>query len=63
MTNRLRAIDSNFIEQALTLRRHYLPNENDSTENLARAIWLDNRYWENNAISVANGISLAFKGE
>ncbi|MFI7973232.1 MULTISPECIES: DUF6890 family protein [Serratia] len=45
------------------MRRHYLPNENDSTENLARAIWLDNRYWENNAISVANGISLAFKGE
>ncbi|QDL30633.1 hypothetical protein EGO53_26935 [Serratia liquefaciens] len=59
----MRAIDGNFIEQALTLRRHYLPNENDSTENLARAIWLDNRYWENNAISVANGISLAFKGE
>ncbi|WP_424836036.1 DUF6890 family protein, partial [Serratia marcescens] len=22
------------------MRRHYLPNENDSTENLARAIWL-----------------------
>ncbi|MGQ6163722.1 DUF6890 family protein [Serratia sp. IR-2025] len=63
MTNRLQAIDGNFIEQALTLRRHYLPNENDSTENLARAIWLDNRYWENNAISVANGISLAIKGE
>nr|DAL64236.1 MAG TPA_asm: hypothetical protein [Caudoviricetes sp.] len=40
-----------------------MPNENDSTENLARAIWLDNRYWENYAISVANGISLAFKGE
>ncbi|WP_434091633.1 DUF6890 family protein [Serratia marcescens] len=59
----MRAIDNNFIEQALTLRRYYLPAENDSSENLARAIWLDNRYWENMRVATANGISLAFKGE
>jgi len=45
------------------LRRHYLPQENDDPENLARAVWLDNRHWENQRIAVANGIALAFKGE
>ncbi|MCA6222747.1 MULTISPECIES: DUF6890 family protein [Photorhabdus] len=45
------------------MRRHYLPNENDNKDNLARAIWLDNRYWENMRIATANGIALALKGE
>ncbi|WP_440583767.1 DUF6890 family protein [Xenorhabdus bovienii] len=45
------------------LRRHYLPTENDNTESLARAIWLDNRHWEYARIATANGIALAFKGE
>ncbi|WP_416359036.1 DUF6890 family protein [Atlantibacter subterraneus] len=45
------------------LRRHYLPNENDDPESLARAVWLDNRYWDNYRIAVANGIALAIKGE
>ncbi|WP_323840655.1 DUF6890 family protein [Photorhabdus africana] len=45
------------------MRCHYLPNENDNTDNLARAIWLDNRYWENMRIATANGIALALKGE
>ncbi|WP_426577977.1 DUF6890 family protein [Xenorhabdus stockiae] len=45
------------------MRRHYLPNENDNTESLARAIWLDNRYWEYTRIATANGIALALKGE
>ncbi|EPF6560919.1 MULTISPECIES: DUF6890 family protein [Serratia] len=45
------------------MRRYYLPAENDSSENLARAIWLDNRHWENMRVATANGISLAFKGE
>ncbi|HIE3902645.1 TPA: DUF6890 family protein [Serratia marcescens] len=45
------------------MRRYYLPAENDSSENLARAIWLDNRHWENVRVATANGISLAFKGE
>ncbi|WP_427197633.1 DUF6890 family protein [Morganella morganii] len=26
-------------------------------------MWFDNKYWENMRIAVANGISLAFKGE
>ncbi|WP_411841395.1 DUF6890 family protein [Serratia rhizosphaerae] len=46
----------------LALRRHYLPGEPDDQESLARAIWLDNRYWHNMAIAVNNGIGRAFKG-
>ncbi|WP_420856663.1 DUF6890 family protein [Yersinia ruckeri] len=26
-------------------------------------MWLDNRYWENTRIAIANGIGVAFKGE
>ncbi|XYQ55567.1 DUF6890 family protein [Pectobacterium carotovorum] len=59
----MRAIDNNFIEQALTLRRHYLPHEPDDNDNLARAVWLDNSHWEKMHIAVANGIALALKGE
>jgi len=25
-------------------------------------LWLDNRYWENQRVAVANGIALALKG-
>ncbi|WP_237387920.1 DUF6890 family protein [Xenorhabdus sp. Sc-CR9] len=60
---RVKAIENSLFEQALTLRRHYLPNENDEAESLARAIWLDNRYWEYTRIATANGIALALKGE
>ncbi|WP_374106954.1 DUF6890 family protein [Dickeya zeae] len=63
LTQRLRAIENNFLEQALTLRRHYLPAENDDADNLARAVWLANTHWENMRISVANGIALALKGD
>ncbi|PWC18244.1 hypothetical protein DDT56_05080 [Brenneria corticis] len=59
----MRAIDNNFIEQALTLRRHYLPHEPDDIDNLARAVWLDNSYWEKMRVAVGNGITLAFKGD
>ncbi|HHR6023515.1 DUF6890 family protein [Providencia alcalifaciens] len=45
------------------MRQRYLPHEPDTEENLAAAIWLDNRHAENMRISVANGIALAFKGE
>ncbi|WP_425353157.1 DUF6890 family protein [Pectobacterium parvum] len=51
----MRAINNNFIEQALTLRRHYLPHEPDDIDNLARAVWLDNSNWEKMRIAVANG--------
>ncbi|MEN3260714.1 hypothetical protein AAH678_30635 [Sodalis endosymbiont of Spalangia cameroni] len=47
----------------LTLRRYYLPHEDDSPDNLARAVWLDNRHWEHTGIAVANGIALALKGD
>ncbi|WP_443089550.1 DUF6890 family protein [Xenorhabdus sp. Sc-CR9] len=56
-------MENSFFEQALILRRHYLPNEPDNSDSLARAIWLDNRYWEYTRVSTANGIALAFKGE
>ncbi|GLY60103.1 MULTISPECIES: DUF6890 family protein [Pectobacterium] len=59
----MRAINNNFIEQALTLRRHYLPHEPDDIDNLARAVWLDNSNWEKMRIAVANGIALAFNGD
>ncbi|WP_404684758.1 DUF6890 family protein [Raoultella terrigena] len=55
-------MDSNGLEQYSILRRYWLPNEDDSPDSLAAALWLDNRYWEYQRISVANGISLAFKG-
>ncbi|MGU0197953.1 DUF6890 family protein [Kluyvera intermedia] len=44
------------------LRRHYLPQGVDTVDDIAAAIWLDNRYWENMSISIANGINTAFKG-
>ncbi|WP_420846550.1 DUF6890 family protein [Mixta mediterraneensis] len=44
------------------LRRRWLPGEEDSLDSLSAALWLDNRYWENQRIAVANGIALALKG-
>lgn len=51
------------MEQLFALRRHYLPQETDDDESLARASWLDNRYWKYMGIAVNNGIAQAFKGE
>ncbi|MGF1717817.1 hypothetical protein L4D08_23430 [Photobacterium chitinilyticum] len=45
----------------LTWRRKWLPGESDSTENLARAVWLEKEYWENMAAVTANGVDRAFK--
>ncbi|WP_411762941.1 DUF6890 family protein [Escherichia marmotae] len=44
------------------LRRHYLPHGQDSVDDIAAAIWLDNRHWEYTGIAVANGVAKAFKG-
>lgn len=55
-------IEKNSLEQLLILRRYYLPNDDDSSENLARAAWLDNHFSEVTAAAVANGIGKAFKG-
>ncbi|AIK80242.1 MULTISPECIES: DUF6890 family protein [Klebsiella pneumoniae complex] len=50
------------MEQYYILRRHYLPCGDDSLDDIAAALWLDNRYWENMSVAVANGIGTAFKG-
>ncbi|MDI5166081.1 hypothetical protein MJL22_27860, partial [Salmonella enterica subsp. enterica serovar Montevideo] len=41
----------------LILRRHYLPHGQDSVDDIAAAIWLDNRHWEYTGIAVANGVA------
>ncbi|WP_421667062.1 DUF6890 family protein [Pluralibacter gergoviae] len=56
------AINQNGLEQYYILRRHYLPHGDDSPDDIAAAMWLDNRYWEYMSIAVANGIGTAFKG-
>ena len=48
--------------QMQALRRHYLPLEDDSTESLATALWLDERFFDHHAIAVAKGIDKAFGG-
>ncbi|HIF9091450.1 TPA: DUF6890 family protein [Photobacterium damselae] len=44
----------------LALRRKWLPGENDSEANLARAVWIEQNYWENMEITTANGVAKAF---
>ncbi|WP_425292801.1 DUF6890 family protein [Aeromonas veronii] len=46
----------------MTLRRHYLPGEDDELDSLARALWLDKYFAERAANSVAHGIGTAFNG-
>ncbi|WP_439709530.1 DUF6890 family protein [Aeromonas hydrophila] len=60
LLSRLEAIAANPFEQALALRRQYLPGEGDDTETLARALWLDRHHHDNQVIAVANGIAKAF---
>ncbi|WP_414648177.1 DUF6890 family protein [Cedecea sp.] len=55
-------MENNGLEQYLILRRHYLPHGEDNQDDIAAAIWLDNRHWEFMRAAVANGIGLAFKG-
>ncbi|WP_410489774.1 DUF6890 family protein [Aeromonas veronii] len=62
MTARAEAIERNQLEQALALRRHYLPHDDDDIDSLARAIWLDKHVRESNAAAVAEGIAKAFNG-
>lgn len=49
--------------QLLALRRHYLPGEDDSDDNLAMAMWLDKRQWQLSSTSTAAGIGKAFTGK
>ncbi|EPR9138581.1 DUF6890 family protein [Cronobacter sakazakii] len=55
-------MENNGLDQYLILRRHYLPTGQDNIDDIAAAIWLDNRYWENMSVAVANGVGIAFKG-
>jgi hypothetical protein len=47
----------------MVLRRHYLPNEPDSEESFAYALWLDKHYWESFRKAAASGVALAWNGE
>ncbi|WP_267905883.1 DUF6890 family protein [Marinomonas transparens] len=40
----------------------YLPHEDDTLENLGRALWLEGRELERQTAAVANGINKAFSG-
>ncbi|MGY3878182.1 DUF6890 family protein [Aeromonas enteropelogenes] len=62
MTARAEAIERNHLEQALALRRHYLPHDDDDIDSLARAIWLDKHVRESHTAAVAEGIAKAFNG-
>ncbi|MGL5179931.1 MAG: DUF6890 family protein [Aeromonas veronii] len=44
------------------MRRHYLPNDDDDIDSLARAIWLDKHARESNVAAVTEGIAKAFNG-
>ncbi|MCD9474068.1 hypothetical protein GLP30_11030 [Photobacterium phosphoreum] len=50
----------NHLNQVLALRAHYLPNEDDSLDNLARAIWLDEHYFDRLAMAVNKGAGMLF---
>ena len=54
------AIQRNGLSQAIALRMHYLPHEDNSEINLARAVWLNNQYFENMANATASGIAKCF---
>ncbi|MGX2949375.1 DUF6890 family protein [Ursidibacter sp. B-7004-1] len=48
------------MSQAIALRMHYLPYEDNSEINLARAVWLNKQYFENLSNAVAVGASKLF---
>jgi hypothetical protein len=57
------AIRTNALEQYLTLRRYYLPHEEDTEESLARAMWLDEYFAQTKANKTAQGIAMALNGK
>ncbi|ADT87631.1 DUF6890 family protein [Vibrio furnissii] len=46
----------------LIWRRKWLPGEQDDETSIARAVWLEKKYWENLTASTANGVAKAFSG-
>ncbi|WP_375546623.1 DUF6890 family protein [Erwinia pyrifoliae] len=63
MTARLEAIRANPLEQYAALRCYYLPHADDSIENIARALWLDEYFATTHANKTAAGIGIAFNGK
>ncbi|AGB11031.1 DUF6890 family protein [Vibrio parahaemolyticus] len=39
-----------------------MPGEQDTEANLARAVWLEQQYWENMTSAMNNGVGKAFGG-
>lgn len=56
----VRVTRRNSLNQVLALRAHYLPHADDSFENLARAVWLDDHYFERMAMAVNKGAGMLF---
>ncbi|WP_152630812.1 DUF6890 family protein [Photobacterium angustum] len=56
----VKALDHNDLGQMLAFRRKWLPSEDDSESNLARAVWLEKSYWKNMQVATANGVAKAF---
>ncbi|HGI5211871.1 TPA: hypothetical protein ACJS4S_004608, partial [Yersinia enterocolitica] len=63
ITALIQAIKNNPLEQYMTLRRHYLPNEGDDVMSLARAAWLAEYFHESAINGTTAGICKAFNGE
>ncbi|WP_428808583.1 DUF6890 family protein [Vibrio lamellibrachiae] len=51
------------MEQAFTLRRYYLPHEDDDLQNLARAVWLDKREQKRMEVAVQNAVGNLFSSK
>ncbi|WP_396127594.1 DUF6890 family protein [Erwinia pyrifoliae] len=45
------------------MRCYYLPHADDSIENIARALWLDEYFATTHANKTAAGIGIAFNGK
>lgn len=56
----MESIERNGLSQVIALRMHYLPHADNSEINLARALWLDKHYFEQQANAVTSGIAQAF---
>ncbi|MGI2146250.1 DUF6890 family protein [Shewanella frigidimarina] len=63
MTALVAAIEGNQLDQLLTLRRHWLPTEDDSELSMARAMWLHKNHFESLEAITANGVNRAFSGK
>lgn len=49
--------------QAMALRRHYLPHDEDDPLALAQALWLAEYFHKSRTHATAAGIGMAFNGK